>query len=302
MYGLLLIGKSDQGNQMQIDLLETFLDLIQTRSFHRTAERLQITQSTVSARVQALEVATGARLFVRSRAGTDLSTEGLKFEPHARALRHAWAEARRAVEPSPTAVTLRIGIQNDLAAGQIGVWLANFRRALPDCAFYIEPDYSVQMCRDVDLGALDFAVLYSPQSLPDLHIVSIGEVRYRLVSLAGAQRADVSAATYIRGSYSAAFDQTHGVVMPEYTVALLASGQNAAVVGMLQAMGGSGFVLEDSAKGLVAAGFQVVTDVEPIAQPIYAVMHQRHRTSRMHRRLTQIVGREIGGRALSGRG
>jgi DNA-binding transcriptional LysR family regulator len=64
---------------MQIELLDTFLDLIETRSFHRTAERLHVTQSTVSARVQALEAATGARLFTRSRAGTDLSTEGLKF-------------------------------------------------------------------------------------------------------------------------------------------------------------------------------------------------------------------------------
>ena len=282
---------------MQIDQLDTFLDLIETRSFHRTAERLHITQSTVSARVQALEHATGARLFVRSRAGTDLSTEGLKFEPHARALRHAWAEARRAVEPSPAALTLRIGIQNDLAAGQIGAWLVNFRRALPECGFYIEPDYSVQMCRDINLGVLDFAVLYSPQPLPDLHIVSMGEVRYRLVSAEGSRRADVSALTYIRGSYSAAFDQTHRIRMPEHSVALLASGQNGAVVGMLQAMGGSGFVLEDSARTLVAAGFQMVTDVEPIGQPIYAVMHQRHRTSRMHRRLTQIVGREISARA-----
>ena len=40
---------------MQIDLLDTFLDLAETRSFHRTAERLRITQSTVSARVTALE-------------------------------------------------------------------------------------------------------------------------------------------------------------------------------------------------------------------------------------------------------
>jgi DNA-binding transcriptional LysR family regulator len=285
------------GGGMQIELLDTFLDLIETRSFHRTAERLHVTQSTVSARVQALEAATGARLFTRSRAGTDLSTEGLKFEVHARALRHAWAEARRAVAPAAAAVSLRIGIQNDLAAGQIGAWLANFRRALPDCAFYIEPDYSVQMCRDIDLGALDFAVIYSPQPLPDLHIQSIGEVRYRLISAQGSRRADVAGQSYIRGSYSAAFDRTHGAVMPEFTVASLASGQNAAVLGMLQALGGSGFVLEDSARAMVAAGgFQLVADVEPIGQPIYAVMHQRHRTSRMHRRLTQIVAREISGR------
>ena len=126
---------------MQIELLDTFLDLIKTRSFHRSAERLHIPQSTVSARVMALEAAVGGRLFTRSRAGTNLSTEGLKFEVHARTLRHAWTEAQRAVAPSGNAaVTLRIGIQNDLAAGQIGNWVMNFRRSLPDCAFYIEPD------------------------------------------------------------------------------------------------------------------------------------------------------------------
>ena len=281
---------------MQIELLDTFLDLIETRSFHRTAERLHVTQSTISARLKALEQALGGRLFTRSRAGTDLTTEGLKFETHASALRHAWAEARRAVEPSGTALTLRLGIQNDLAAGQIGAWLLNFRRALPDCAFYIEPDYSVQMCRDINLGVLDFAVIYSPQPLPDLHIVSVGEVRYRLVSAEGPRRADVTPQAYIRGSYSAAFDRTHRTLMPDHSVALLASGQNAAVVGLLQAMGGSGYVLEDSAHALVAAGFHMVADAQVIGQPIYAVMHQRHRTSRMHRRLTQIVAREITGR------
>lgn len=282
---------------MQIELLDTFLDLIETRSFHRTAERLHLTQSTVSARVQALEAAVGGRLFTRSRAGTNLSTEGLKFEVHARALRHAWTEAQRAVEPSSTAITLRIGIQNDLAAGQIGDWVSNFRRSLPDCAFYIEPDYSIQMCRDLDRGALDFAVVYSPQSLPDLHIVSIGGVRYRLISTDGAAKADVDPQRYIRGSYSPAFDIAHRQALPDHSTALLASGQNTAVAGLLVTMGGSAFVLEDSAAALVAQGrFHLVGDVDPIDQPIYAVMHQRHRTSRMHRSLTRIVAREIAGR------
>jgi DNA-binding transcriptional LysR family regulator len=283
---------------MQIELLDTFLDLIETRSFHRTAERLHVTQSTVSARVQALEASVGGRLFTRSRAGTNLSTEGLKFEAHARALRHAWTEARRAVEPSSTAITLRIGIQNDLAAGQIGDWVMNFRRSLPDCAFYIEPDYSMQMCRDLDRGALDFAVVYSPQSLPDLHIISIGEVRYRLISSDGTAKTDLNPQRYIRGSYSAAFDIAHRQVLPDFSAALLASGQNTAVAGLLLAMGGAAFVLADTAEALVAQGrFKMVMDVEPIGQPIFAVMHQRHRTSRMHRRLTRIVAREIAGRS-----
>ena len=34
---------------MQTEVIDTFLDLIETRSFHRTAERLQVKQSTISA-------------------------------------------------------------------------------------------------------------------------------------------------------------------------------------------------------------------------------------------------------------
>ena len=84
---------------MQIDLLDTFLDLLETRSFHRTAERLGVSQSTVSGRVRALEEALGVRVFDRSRAGVQLTTEGLRFEPHARALRLLRARQVRPQRP-----------------------------------------------------------------------------------------------------------------------------------------------------------------------------------------------------------
>jgi DNA-binding transcriptional LysR family regulator len=282
---------------MQPDLLETFLDLVETRSFHRTAERLGLTQSTVSGRVQALEAALGARLFTRSRAGTRLTTEGLKFEPHARGLRHAWAEARRSVEPSGTAaMTLRIGIQNDLAAGHIGDWVAEFRRALPETAFYIEPDYSAQMCADLAEGRLDFAVLFTPRPGPELHFATIGSVTYRLVSSDAERRADLSPDRYIRGNYAPAFEAAHRQILPEFTEAPLASGQNAAVAGLLAALGGAGFVLEETAAAMAAQGFRRVVDVPPIAQPVQAAMHLRHRTSALHRRLTRIVERRLGRR------
>lgn len=283
---------------MQIELLETFLDLIESRSFNRTAERLGLTQSTVSARVASLESALGTRLFTRSRAGTDMTTEGLKFEPHARALRHAWSEARRAMQNTgTTAVSLRIGIQNDLAADHIGDWVAEFRGKLPDCAFYLEPDYSTQMCHDITLGSLDFAVMFTPRALPDLHFTSIGEVRYRLISTDATIRAGLHPATYIRANYAPAFDQTHRQLLPEMLDAPLASGQNAAVAGLLTTLGGAGFVLEETAAQLVATGrFQLVTDVPAIDQPVFAAMHLRHRTSPLHRHLLRIVQKRLGGR------
>jgi LysR family transcriptional regulator, flagellar master operon regulator len=283
---------------MQIELLDTFLDLVETRSFHRTAERLEVTQSTVSARVQVLEAAIGARLFSRSRAGTELTTEGLKFQPHARGLRHAWTEAQRSVAPSGNAaVALRIGIQHDLAAGRIGGWFAAFRKTLPDCAFYIEPDYSIQMCQDVAKGALDFAILYSPQPQPDLHFASVGEATYQLVSSTGTTRASLKPESYIRASYAPAFDAAHAQSLPEMSATPFASGQEAAVAALLQAMGGAGFVLERTAAALIESGkFAAVTDIAPITQPVYVVMHQRHRPQRLHRRLTKTVLKHFGAR------
>jgi DNA-binding transcriptional LysR family regulator len=101
---------------MNIEQIETFLDLCDTRSFNKTADRLGVTQSTISGRVRALENALSCRLLERSRAGTDLTTEGLRFEPHARAMRLAWRDGLQDARGAGSAArTARIGIQHDLS-------------------------------------------------------------------------------------------------------------------------------------------------------------------------------------------
>ena len=60
---------------MQPDQIDTFLDLCETRSFHRSADRLGVTQSTVSGRLASLERALGVTLMRRSRAGCELTTD-----------------------------------------------------------------------------------------------------------------------------------------------------------------------------------------------------------------------------------
>jgi LysR family transcriptional regulator, flagellar master operon regulator len=274
---------------MQIELLETFLDLAQTRSFNRTADRLGLTQSTVSGRVAALESAVGARLFTRSRAGTDLTAEGVKFEPLARSLRHDWAEGIRHVQGAMKP-TLRIGIQNDLAASAIGTLVAAFRTGLPQSAFYIEPDYSNQMCADVTTGALDFAIMFTPHPHPDLHFTSAGEVAYRMVSSDTDCVAGLSPDRYIFTHFSAAFTVAHRQALPHMTTAPLSVGQSATVEALLLAMGGTAYVLSDAATRLVATGrFRHVQDAPQMPQPVYTAVHLRNRTSTIHRTLTRIA-------------
>ena len=80
---------------MNINYLETFLDVMETRNFNRSAERLNMTQSTVSARIRALEEAVRTPLFHRGRFGAEPTAAGYKFLAHASRLRQIWNQARQ---------------------------------------------------------------------------------------------------------------------------------------------------------------------------------------------------------------
>lgn len=286
---------------MQTDQITTFLDLVETRSFHRSADRLGVTQSTVSGRIKALEAELGVRLFIRSRAGADLTTEGLRFEPHARALRAEWVAARRAAGGAgDQALVVRVGMQHDLVGGRLAEWVAGFRAALPDAGFYIELDYSAQMCADLVAGTLDFALMFSPRAHPDLHFVTLGDMRFRMVSTHAARLADVDPARYVLGNYAPAFATAHRAALPGLHEAPVTVGQVAAVAGLVTALGGSAYLTEEAASGLVAAGRAgLVADAPVLTQPVHAGMGLRQRTARLQGRLLAIVRRQFGGKSRS---
>ena len=277
---------------MHPDLIDTFLDLCETKSFNQTAERLGVTQSTVSGRIRTLEAQIERPLFTRSRAGTALTTEGLRFEPHARILRHSWSEALRATrDTGARAMTIRISIQLDLAQNNhIGDWVSAFRTALSDCAFYIESDYSGQMCRDLVAGRLDLAVLFTPMPGPDLHFETLGEIAYRMISTEATHISEIHPDRYILANYSPAFARTHSDLLPRLAQAPIISGQNADVESLLRAMGGSAYVLHETAIRLTQEnGFRPVSGAPPISQAVYAGIHNRHRHRAMHRRLIRLL-------------
>ncbi len=276
---------------MNIEQIETFLDLCETRNFGRTADRLGITQSTVSGRVRALELQLARGLFTRSRSGTELTLEGLRFEPHARALRHGWAEAVHATRSAGTrAMTLRIGIQHDLTGSLIGGWVRDFRAALPDAGFYIEADYSPAMASDLLVGALDFAMMYSPRMHPDLYFETLGEIRYRMVSTLTDRMAGVGADSYILTNFSPAFAENHARLHPSLATAPVSSGQSTAIAGLMTSLGGTAYVIGEMAAEMVANGqCRPVVDAPVMEQTVFAAIHLRNRHRPTHRRLLQLL-------------
>lgn len=275
---------------MQIDQIETFLDLLETRSFNRTADRLGVTQSTISGRVKALEKALGERLFERSRSGTQPSTAALRFETHARVLRRAWADGQADVKPFGSAVMLRIGIQHDLIDNHVADWLAALRSALPECGFYVDGDYSTQMCRDLETGALDLGVVFTPRPSPDLYFESMGEVAYDMISTQPTTLPKIAPTDYILPNYAPAFAQTHAALLPGLSLGSVSSGQAAAVRGLFIALGGATYLPTEMADALILAGHaHPVPDAPKITQPVFVAMHLRNRHRAGYRRMAKTL-------------
>lgn len=272
---------------MQVDLIETFLDLMETRSFNRTAERLNITQSTVSHRVKALEAQFNRKLFTRNKGGTVPTAAGLRFLDYAKALQNQWHEATRAVTSAGALErSMRLGIQHDLAEAFAGEWLAAIRLDLPTTEFYMEADYSNQMNRDLGAGDLDLALLYTPHYLPDLHYERIGDVHYVMVSRDAASLSDIKVETYIQAIYSPAFDRAHRLALPHLSAAPVASGQNMAITMLLHALGGAAYVTAATAERLVQSGrAKLVADAPAIPQSVYAAASLRTRHAHQHRKI-----------------
>ncbi|MEZ5751913.1 MAG: LysR family transcriptional regulator [Paracoccaceae bacterium] len=284
---------------MQPEVLDTFLDLCETRSFNRSADRLRVTQSTVSSRIAGLEKTLGVQLFHRSRGGCDITTEGLRFEPHARALRAALTEARAAARgASGRAITLRLGLQADLAANDPVRWVTWLRGLLPEAAIYIEAAFSASMCRDVQRGDLDLSLIFTPDPTPDIHFETVGERRYQMIAPVGEGLGTLESVTperYVLASLAPAFTRTHGALLPHLSTPPLSAGQSDTVRGMMFGFKLAGYLDSVQAQDLIARGLaEPVQGAPVIPQPVYAAIHYRNRHRAMWRKIIAALRDSLG--------
>src|ERR1700744_1175921 len=74
--------------------LHYFIEVTNTLNVSRAAERLGISQPTLSLAIQRLEGSFGAPLLIRTKSGVRLTHAGQKLVAQARALLHEWDKIR----------------------------------------------------------------------------------------------------------------------------------------------------------------------------------------------------------------
>lgn len=264
---------------MNIDMLDTFLDLAQTRNFNRTADNLQITQSTVSARIRALEEAVGARLFVRGRGGATLTPAGAKFEPYAVNLRLGWNLARQDVGmPAGYRDRLRVAMQVSLWDKLIHSWVAELRHSLRDTAVHVESDYSKPMIDEIVFGNLDVAVIYSPEYRPELTVDRVFGETYSMVATRPLTLEQVRPHEYVFVNASPYFNSRHAELLPGLHHAPLSMGLGNMSIDYLRAHGGAAYLPDRMSRPLTTAGeFFPVEDAPRIHQPVFVTFLSKNR-------------------------
>lgn len=168
---------------MDIDQARTFLAIAAHGSFLAAAERLHVTQSTVSARIRNLESDLGTRLFVRNRGGASLTPAGKRFLPHAKALVLTVEQARHDLGlPSRYRASLRVGARIALWEGFLPYWVGWMRRTTADVSVRGEIGFEEDLMGRMIEGTLDIALMYTPSQAPELIVEHLFDETLVMVS------------------------------------------------------------------------------------------------------------------------
>lgn len=168
---------------MNIESMRAFIEIASTGSFQNAAERLNITQSAVSARIKSLEERLNRILFSRKRSGIELTAAGMRLLRHAQNCVQSWERAQQEIALPPGidnlfSLGLQINLWERLALG----WCDWMAQQAPQVSTRIVCDYSEKLVSRVRDGALDLALVYSARQAGGLAIDEFDEQELILVS------------------------------------------------------------------------------------------------------------------------
>ncbi|MFZ2313879.1 MAG: LysR family transcriptional regulator [Methylobacter sp.] len=156
---------------MDIDQIRTFLGVVANGSFLEAANRLHVTQSTVSTRIQRLESYLGVTLFVRNRSGAVLTLPGQRFLRHAKSLLLTLEQARHDIGlPSRYSASITVGARIALWEELLPRWVGELRKQAPDISIRSEIGFEEDLMRGLIEGRMDVGMMYTPQHNPGLQI------------------------------------------------------------------------------------------------------------------------------------
>ncbi len=258
---------------MDLELARTFLAVRDAGNFVAAADRLHVTQSTVSTRIASLESILGARLFERGRGGARLTGAGHRFSRHAKMLMRTMEQARHEVGlPAGYEGSLTLGGRIAVWEGFLPQWVHWLREQVPRVSVRMEIGFEQDLMDSLIQGNMDIAVMYTPQHRPGLRVEHLFDESLVLVT------SDLDVLWpdpgYVYIDWGPEFHAQHREAYPDMEQPGLVANIGWLGIGHILAYGGSGYFPSRITQDLVATGrLQRVPGSPVFRLPTYAVYH-----------------------------
>jgi DNA-binding transcriptional LysR family regulator len=183
--------------KMDFDQLRTFLEVSRQKSFSRAAEKLHVTQPSISAQIRSLETYLHHRLLDRGGGKVTLTAAGRIFEPFAEdcllRLKHVrlmLADMERLPRGS-----LTVSANDSTALYVLPLLISKFKKQYPRVALNIVRAERAKTLELVLDREVEFGIVSLPVKDPRLHVEIIHEDRLELVVPTGHPLTSVKSAT-----------------------------------------------------------------------------------------------------------
>jgi DNA-binding transcriptional LysR family regulator len=147
-----------EAKMLDLELLKSFVSVIDAGGFTRAGQRVHRTQSTVSQQIKRLEEDVGQLLLIRNGKDVTPTEAGERLLSYARRLLSLADEARDVVTQPGHEGAVRLGIPEDFAAYRLAKLLASCSRKGAGLRLHVRADQSASLKRDLERGELDLAL------------------------------------------------------------------------------------------------------------------------------------------------
>lgn len=261
---------------MNLTSLETFLAIVETGSLVRAAERLHVSQSTVTTRLQTLEQNLGTTLVHRQKSGVELTEAGRRFRHHAIVMVELWSQATQDIAlPDTVDVVCSIGCHPDLWAGPGRRLFDRVRSAHPEAALTVLPGDQTEIERLLRGSLVDLAITYDVSVHHNQTVHSLPSETLTLVSdrVGTPMRFDPKY-LYVEGGED--FRRRHAAAYSDAGTARLSFGSAAWALDEVLANGGSAYLpTRLTARHLADGRLYPVADAPSFTRNVYLVLSER---------------------------
>lgn len=200
---------------MNITLAKTFLAVLEHRNFNRAADVLNVTQSTVTMRINTLEEQLGQKLFVRSRAGVEPTSVGWHFRPYSEMMIQIWQQARQEITlPVDRSTRFKIGAESSVWQGLVEEWILKVSEGNKKLSLLIENKTADVLNSHLAQGLLDAAVMYDARPRTNVAYDFVCDEHIVLVSKTPRARTSFHP-EYVYVEWGQDFRIEHAKVQPE---------------------------------------------------------------------------------------